>query len=135
MDPVRLFAILSWILLPTVMYGGYSLLDLMVKQNPFLTEYREKSFRAGHAHAGVLLVMSLVYYVFLGQTTFASALKLILCIIVLIGILAQSGGFFLHMMVGKPGHRSSGTLVTTLGAVLLAFSTLFLAYGLAAAHV
>lgn len=135
MDPVRIFAILSWILLPTVMYGGYSLLDLTVKQNPFLTEFREKSFRAGHAHAGVLLVMSLVYYVFLGQTTFVSALKLILCIIVLIGILAQSGGFFLHMMVGKRGRRSSGTLVTTLGAVLLACSTLFLAYGLAAAHV
>ncbi len=49
MDPVRLFAILSWILLPTVMYGGYSLLDLTVQQNPFLTEFREKSFRAGHA--------------------------------------------------------------------------------------
>jgi len=39
------------------------------------------------------------------------------------------------MMVGKPGRRSTGTLVTTLGAVLLAFSTLFLAYGLAAARV
>jgi len=135
MDPVRIFAIISWILLPTVMYGGYSLLDLTVKQNPFLTDFREKYFRAGHAHAGVLLVMSLVYYVFLGQTTFASGLKLALCIIVLIGILAQSGGFFLHMMVGKPGRSSSGTLVTTLGAVLLAFSTLFLAYGVAAAHV
>jgi len=135
MDTSRVFAIISWILLPTVMYGGYSLLDLMVKQNPFLTEFREKYFRAGHAHAGVLLVMSLVYYVFLGQTTFSAGLKLVLCIVLLVGILAQSGGFFLHMMVGKPGRRSTGTLVTTLGAVLLAFSTLFLAYGLAAAHV
>ncbi|GAC1466705.1 MAG: hypothetical protein PVS3B1_14280 [Ktedonobacteraceae bacterium] len=135
MDSIRIFAIISWILLPTVMYGGYSLLDLMVKQNPFLTEFREKSFRAGHAHAGVLLVMSLVYYVFLAQTTFASGLKLALCILLLVGILAQSGGFFLHMLVGKPGRSSSGTLVTTLGAILLAFSTLFLAYGLAAAHV
>jgi len=46
---------------------------------PFLTEFREKYFRAGHAHAGVLLVMSLVYYVFLSQTTFSSGLKLLLC--------------------------------------------------------
>jgi len=135
MDPVRIFAIISWILLPTVMYGGYSLLSLMVRKNPFLSDFREKYFRAGHAHAGVLLVMSLVYYFFLSQTTFSSGLKLFLCIVLLAGILAQSGGFFLHMMVGKPEHSSTGTLVTTLGAVLLAFSMLFLAYGLAAAHI
>jgi hypothetical protein len=135
MDPVRLFVILSWILLPTVMYGGYSLLDLTVKQNLYLTEFRTKFFRAGHAHAGVLLVMSLVYYVFLGQTTFASGLKLVLCILVLLGILAQSGGFFLHMLLGKPGSRSAGTLVTILGVVLLACLMLFLAYGLATSHV
>jgi hypothetical protein len=134
MDPIRIFAIISWILLPTVMYGGYSLLGLTVKKNPFLTEFREKSFRAGHAHAGVLLVMSLVYYVFLAQTTYPSGLKLVLCIVLVVGILAQSGGFFLHMMVGRPERRSTGTLITTLGAVLLALSTLFLAYGLAAAH-
>ncbi len=28
MDPIRLFSIISWILLPTVMFGGYSLLTL-----------------------------------------------------------------------------------------------------------
>ena len=28
MDPIRLFSILSWIALPTVMFGGYSLLGL-----------------------------------------------------------------------------------------------------------
>ena len=28
MDPIRLFSIISWILLPTVMFGGYSLLHL-----------------------------------------------------------------------------------------------------------
>jgi len=135
MDPIRIFPIISWILLPTVMYGGYSLLGLTVRKNSFLTDFREKYFRAGHAHAGVLLVMSLVYYIFLGQTTFPSGLRLLLCIVLLVGILAQSGGFFLHMMVGQPERSSTGTLITTLGAVLLVFSTLFLAYGLAVAHI
>jgi hypothetical protein len=27
-----------------VMYGGYSLLDLMVRKNPFLTSFREHYF-------------------------------------------------------------------------------------------
>lgn len=135
MDPIRLFSIISWILLPTVMFGGYSLLTLMGRGNIWLTPFREKYFRAGHAHAGVLLVLSLVYYTYLAQTTFSGGLRVIACIALLIGILAQSGGFFLHMLVGKQGRLSVGNMVTILGAVLLAFAALLLAYGLIATHV
>jgi hypothetical protein len=46
------------------------------------------------------------------------------------GILAQSGGFFLHMAVGEPRSTSAGTWVTTGGAVLLAAAVLLLAYAL-----
>jgi len=134
MDPVRLFSIISWIALPTVMFGGYSLLGLLARDNTWLTPFRATYFRAGHAHAGVLLVLSLVYYSYLAQTTFSEGLKLAACIVLLIGILAQSGGFFLHMLAGKPGKVSAGTTVTILGAVLLAFATLLLAYGLIVAQ-
>ena len=51
-----------------------------------------------------------------------------------ISSLAQSGGFFLHMVLGREGERSWGTLLTFLGAALLAISTLALAVGLAAFH-
>src|SRR6266581_6021170 len=100
MDPIRLFSIISWILLPTVMFGGYSLLGLMARGNTWLTPFRGTYFRAGHAHAGVLLVLSLVYYTYLAQTTFSASLKVVACIVLLTGILAQSGGFFLHMLMG-----------------------------------
>ena len=134
MDPVRLFSIISWIALPTVMFGGYSLLGLLARDNAWLTPFRATYFRAGHAHAGVLLVLSLVYYTYLAQTTFSTGLKLAACIVLLVGILAQSGGFFLHMLAGKPGKVSAGTMVTILGAVLLAFATLLLAIGLIVAR-
>jgi hypothetical protein len=131
LDPTRLFAILSWILLPTVMFGGYSLLTLLVqKKATWFSAERAQFFRAGHAHAGVLLVLSLVYYAYLAQTTFSEGLKFAACLVLLIGILAQSGGFFWHMAVGKPGRLSVGNLVTIGGALLLALATLFLAYGL-----
>ncbi len=130
MDPVRLFSIISWIALPTVMFGGYSLLGLLARDNTWLTPFRTTYFRAGHAHAGVLLVLSLVYYSYLAQTTFSEGLKLVACIVLLIGILAQSGGFFLHMLAGKPGKLSTGNIVTIIGALLLAFAVLLLAYGL-----
>jgi len=130
MDPIRLFSIISWIALPTVMFGCYSLLGLMARDNTWLTPFRATYFRAGHAHAGVLLVVSLVYYTYLAQTTFSSGLKLVACIVLLIGVLAQSGGFFLHMLAGKPGRLSAGNIVAIVGALLLAFAALLLAYGL-----
>jgi len=134
MNPIQLFSIISWIALPTVMFGGYSLLGLLARSNTWLTSFRATYFRAGHAHAGVLLIMSLVYYTYLAQTTFSSGLKLAACIVLLVGLLAQSGGFFLHMVIGKPGRFSAGTMVTIFGALLLAFAALLLAYGLIVAH-
>ena len=108
MDPVRLFSLISWIALPTVMFGGYALLGLMARSNPWLTPFRMAYFRAGHAHAGVLLVVSLLYYTYLAQTTFSSGVKLLACLVLLIGLLAQSGGFFLHMLEGLPHLHADG---------------------------
>jgi hypothetical protein len=51
-------------------------------------------------------------------------------LVLLVGILAQSGGFFLHMVVGRPGAPSPGTTLTSLGAVLLVAAILVLVYGL-----
>lgn len=135
MEPTRIFSIISWILLPTVMFGGYSLLSLLARNNPWLTPKRLATFRAGHAHAGVLLVLSLLYYTYLAQTSFPSTVKLLLCVVYLLGVLAQSGGFFIDMLLEKQGRLSWGYLVTTLGALLLAASILSLAYGLIAFHI
>lgn len=128
MKAVRTFAIISWILLPTVMFGGYSLLRLMAAGE--LDEFQMTFFRAGHAHAGVLLVMALVYFGYLARTAVSDAFKGWACAILMLGILAQSGGFFLHMVVGEPGESSPGTLVTTLGALLLTIAVGLLVYGL-----
>jgi len=129
MRTLRLWIILSWIGLPTVMYGGYSLLRL-INQDNALTPFQTTWFRAGHAHAGVLLLMSLLYYVFLDQTRLAPATKQVGCFAMFIGILAQSGGFFIHMMVGQPNASSIGTFVTVAGAALLVTAVGILVYGL-----
>lgn len=131
MHSLRLFEIISWLSLPTVMYGGYSLLGLL-NRGDRLTAFQVTYFRAGHAHAGVLLLMSLLYYIFLDQTTLPTPLKVIASIVLIVGVLAQSGGFFLHMGVGKPGKSSLGTTLTTFGALLLAADLVFLVYGLIA---
>jgi len=111
------------------MFGGYRLLRYLTR-NGRLTPTQITFFRAGHAHAGVLLLMSLLYYTFLNQTLFSDTIKLAACVILFGGILAQTGGFFIHMVVGEPNKPSIGTSVTMLGAVLLASATLILVYGL-----
>jgi hypothetical protein len=129
MKTLRFWIVLSWIALPTVMYGGYSLLRL-IHHGDRLTPFQTTWFRAGHAHAGVLLLMSLLYYLFLDQTTLAPATKQVGCLAMFVGILAQSGGFFVHMIVGQPNEPSIGTFITTAGAALLATAVGILVYGL-----
>ena len=129
MSPTRLFSIIAWIALPTVMFGGYSLLNLMVEGN-VLTPFQVTYFRAGHGHAGVLLIVALVYHTYLDRTAFSDRLKWLACATFLLGVLAVSGGFFLHMAVCQEGHVSLGVIITTLGALLLALDIFLLAYGL-----
>jgi hypothetical protein len=130
---LRVWIIFAWIALPTVMFGGYSLLQLINRGNA-LTPFEVPWFRAGHAHAGVLLVMSLLYYTFMDKTTLSPVVKHAACATLLVGVLAQSGGFFIHMVRGQPNYASIGSTVTVIGAVLLVGAIAVLVYGLITAR-
>jgi hypothetical protein len=129
MNALKGWIIFAWIALPTVMYGGYALLNLVNRGNA-LTPFQVTWFRAGHAHAGVLLLMALLYYTFMDKTSFTPLIKHCACAVLAVGILTQAGGFFVHMMLGSPEHASIGTTVTTIGAVLLTCAIAMLLYGL-----
>src|SRR5262249_15821813 len=88
--------------------------------------------RAGHGHAGVLLVLSLVYFLYLdAKTDFSDRTEWIVGAILLAGILAQSGGFFVHLGVGEAGRASIGTRLTRTGALLIATALVVLPVGIA----
>ncbi len=112
----------------TVEFGGWSLLGMLTSQGA-ISEFEEQFFRAGHAHAGVLLTLALVYFVLMDRTDFDAPRQRLLGLTLLTGILLQSGGFFLHMLVGEEGGSSSGTLLTRIGAVLLAVALIGLGVG------
>ena len=129
-DAPGLFAILAWISIPTVMYGGYLLLGLLDRGR--LSAPQKTYFRAGHAHAGVLLLMALLYIHYIQQTSLESAVQIGALSVVVIGILAQAGGFFLQML---PGSAPLGVRVTRIGAILLIAAVLILVYGLVAVRI
>ena len=112
----------------TVEFGGWSLLGMLTSQGA-VSEFEEQFFRAGHAHAGVLLTLALVYFVLMDRTGFDTRRQRLLGLTLLTGILLQSGGFFLHMLVGEQGGSSSGTLITRIGAILLAVALIGLGVG------
>ena len=130
MNDLRGWVIYGWVALPTVMYGGYALLGLLSKRDS-LTPFRRNWFRAGHAHAGVLLLMLLLFIDFLARTELSGAIKHTACAIFVVGVLTQSGGFFVHMTKDQPDTPSIGTKITTIGAVLLTVAIAILVYGLA----
>jgi hypothetical protein len=65
------------VVFPAVIYGGVSLLQLLIDrqsgyiQNPL----RQDLWRAGHAHAGVLLVLSLIVLRYVDEATLSAASK------------------------------------------------------------
>ena len=134
MEPTKVYPIVAVLSLVTVEYGGWALLSFVSARRGQLNDFQTQFFRAGHAHAGVLLVLSLVYFLYLdARTDFAQSTQWIAGAILLAGVLAQSGGFFLHFGVGEVGRASMGTRLTRLGALLIATALVILALGIAQA--
>ncbi len=133
MKATRILPAIVLFALVTVEFGGWSLLGFLVSEEA-LSPVEEQFFRAGHAHAGVLLVLALVFFILLGRTNFSERTTWILGLVLLAGILLQSGGFFIHFAVGEAGVASVGTMVTRVGAVVLAAALVSLGVGLLRAH-
>jgi hypothetical protein len=129
MEPTRLFPIIVLLSLVTVEYGGWALLGFLTGQGT-LSAFRQQFFRAGHAHAGVLLVLSLVYFSYLGKAGYSAGVQWLAGSLLLAGVLAQSGGFFVHLAIGREGRSSAGTVLTRSGALLIAAALVMLAIGL-----
>ena len=106
-------------------YGGWALLGFIAGREG-LADWQKGFFRAGHAHAGVLLLLSLVYLLYLPRADFSDSFEWIAGSVLIAGVLAQSGGFFLHLL---PNQGRRGGRVTSVGAVLLAAAVLITAYG------
>jgi hypothetical protein len=129
MEPTTPLPVISLLLLVSVEYGGWPLLGFLTARGQ-LGEFREQFFRAGHAHAGVLLVLSLVYFLYLDRTGYSTGAQWLAGLLLLLGIMAQSGGFFIHLGLGPKNRSSLGTIVTRTGALLIAAALIVLVIGL-----
>jgi hypothetical protein len=89
------------LVLPTVMYGGVTLLGILTKGIAGLApgelavdDTQWALWRAGHAHAGVWVILSLVIQVLIDSTRLSTRMMWLARISAPAAAVAVSGGFF-----------------------------------------
>lgn len=87
--------------IPTIMYGGVTLLGMLTQggagSDPgaiVLDETQWALWRAGHAHAGVWVILSLVIQVLIDSTRLSSGLMWLARTSAPVAAVTVSGGFF-----------------------------------------
>lgn len=131
-DTSRQLSGILFLALVTVETGGLYLLKI-VRDRQDLTLFQERFARAGHAHAGVLLVLALVCQPFVDATNLSGPWEWVARSGVAVSALLMPAGFFFSSM-GR-GRTEPNRLIALVlaGAVLLAVSLATLGVGLLAA--
>lgn len=128
-DESRRLAGILFLALVTVETGGLYMLRI-VRGRQDVTAFQEKFARAGHAHAGVLLVLALVCQPFVDATDLAGFWAWLARSGVAVAALLMPAGFFFSSM-GRGRTEPSRLIALVLaGAVLLALSLTTLGVGL-----
>ena len=97
----KLVSGVTLLVVPTIMYGGITLLGLLTKGAAGLApgqlaldETQWALWRAGHAHAGVWVLLSLVMQVLIDSTRLSPPMMWLARLSAPVAAVAISGGFF-----------------------------------------
>jgi hypothetical protein len=128
----RIMAGLILITVPSIQYGGYFLLTSLMDRGSHYMEnpLRQNFFRAGHAHAGVVVILSLVCQVLADSATLPSPWLWLARIGVPAAAILLPLGFFLAMPSPTATAPNGFVSLIYVGAVVLAVSVLTLGFGL-----
>ena len=127
----RLTAGILLILMPAVVYGGTSILSLLVGDPDYAqNQLRQDLWRAGHAHAGVLLVLSLVTLRYVDEARLPAKLKTVARHSIPAAAVLLPAAFFLAVLSPEATEPNAMIYLAYVGAVSLAFGLLLLGIGL-----
>jgi hypothetical protein len=128
----RIMAGVILITVPSIQYGGYFLLtSLMDRGSHYMDNpLRQNFFRAGHAHAGVIVILSLVCQVLADSATLPDSLLWMVRIGVPLAAILIPLGFFLSMPSPSSTAPNGFVSLIYVGAVVLAVSVVTLGVGL-----
>ena len=128
----RLMAGIILILVPTIEFGGRFLLMQLMDKTSHYTEHavRQDLMRAGHAHAGVIILLSLVGQILADSASLPAALVWAVRVALPAAAILMSAGFFLSMPSVDATQPNGMVALVWTGGLLLAAAVLTLAVGL-----
>lgn len=127
----KLMCGITILLVPTIQYGGYYLLTILSgKDKTPLTDFQKAMFRAGHAHAGVLVILSLIAQLFIDNIHVSTTTEWCLRIAFPLAAILVSGGFFVSAAGQNLTSPNRSIVILYVGALLLAVSLIILGVAL-----
>ena len=123
-DSRRLAGVLL-IVLPTVMFGGLSILSLLIGDPTYMKNpLRQDLWRAGHAHAGVWLILALVALRYVDEANLSDAMKWVVRGSIPLAAILVPAAFFLSVLSPEATAPNGLIYLAYLGAALLAVALL-----------
>ena len=131
----RLVAGILLILVPTVEIGGVSILSLLLGDPQYTqNDLRQDLWRAGHAHAGVWLVLSLVALRYVDEATLSEGMRWVVRLALPAAAVLMPLGFFLSVLSPEATEPNALIYLTYVAGVVLAVGLLVLGIGLVKGH-
>ncbi len=127
----RLVAGILLLLLPTVEFGGASILSLLIGDPGYAqNDLRQDLWRAGHAHAGVWLVLSLVALRYVDEATLSERMQWLVRLAFPAAALLMPLAFFLSVLSPEATEPNAMIYLAYVAGVVLAVGLLVLGVGL-----
>ena len=128
----RMLAGILLVVIPTVMYGGLTLLSVLTGNAPGYNDnpLRHDLWRAGHAHAGVYLVLSLVILRYVDEAALSPSWKWLARVGAPIAAILIPAAFFLSVASPTATQPNGLMNLAYVGALFLAGAVLTLGVGL-----
>ncbi len=119
------------IIMPTVVIGGVSVLTLLVNDPGYTTNpLRQDLWRAGHAHAGVLLILSLVALRYVDETALAERTRWFVRLAFPTAAILLPVAYFLSVLSPDATEPNALVNLAYVGAVVLVVGMVTLGVGL-----
>ena len=127
----RLVAGIVLIIVPTVEIGGASILSLLIADPQYAqNELRQDLWRAGHAHAGVWLVLTLVALRYVDEAALSEGMRWVVRLAFPAAAVLMALGFFLSVIPEDAREPNGMIYLAYIAGLLLAVGLLVLAVGL-----
>lgn len=128
----RLMCGITLLTVPGIQYGGYFLLQVLTggHQRLKLNGLQRSMFRAGHAHAGVLVILSLLCQLLADEATLSTPVCWVVRAFIPASALLISGGFFFSVMRNDTVKPNGLIALIYVGIALLAIGLMILGIGL-----